>query len=429
MSALPSGSSLDVIRPGDARYEGARHVYGATGSPAAVVRVREAREVPDALAFALDQGRPFSTRSGGHGIGSIATNDGGTVIDLSSLSRVELLGDRRVRIGPGARWSQVAHELAPHGLAISSGDSGDVGVGGLATTGGLGLLGRSHGLTIDHLVAAEIVTADGRLLRTSADEEPELFWAIRGAGASVGIVTSFEFEAAATSLVARATLTFEPRDLADFLVRWGTAVERAPRTISAFLYLGHPVAQALIVHATGEEVAASRAFRPFAELPGISGGRAEIVPYSAVPFSTGSPHLGQQTARMRNGFATHLDPELSSRLAALARTGPMLQIRSAGGAIHDLPASATAYAHRHQNFSIAAAAHGAMLNTTWAPVHELLDGLYPSFESDHSPASLTEAFPEPTLGHLRELQARWDPRRIFTQNVGVSAGSPAARSR
>src|SRR5699024_7438553 len=173
-------------------------------------------------------------------------------------------------------------------------------------------------------------------------------------------------------------------------------------------------------------------------------------------------------ARMRNGFATHLDPELSSRLAALARTGPMLQIRSAGGAIHDLPASATAYAHRHQNFSIAAAAHGAMLNTTWAPVHELLDGLYPSFESDHPrawtssaaaaaagavlsptwppahvplaglspsfetdhpPASLTEACPEPTLGHLRELQARWDPRRIFTQNVGVSAGSPAARSR
>lgn len=206
MSALPSARPLDVIRPDDSRYEGARHVYSATGSPAAVVRVRDGHEVPDALAFALDQDAPISIRSGGHGIGSIATNDGGTILDLSMLNGVELLGGRRVRVGPGARWSQVAHELTPHGLAISSGDSGDVGVGGLATTGGLGLLGRAHGLTIDHLVAAEIVTADGRHLRISADEVPDLFWAVRGAGANVGIVTSFEFEAAEVSLVAQATL-------------------------------------------------------------------------------------------------------------------------------------------------------------------------------------------------------------------------------
>lgn len=421
MSALPSALPLDVIRPHDARYESARHVYAATGSPAAVVRVRDAHEVPDALAFALDQGAPFSIRSGGHGISSIATNDGGTVLDLSRLNGVELLGGRRVRVGPGARWSQVAKDLMPHGLAISSGDSGDVGVGGLATTGGIGLLGRAHGLTIDHLVAAEIVTADGRRLRISAHEEPDLFWAVRGAGANFGIVTSFEFEAAEAPLVAQATLAFQPLDVADFLVRWGTAVERAPREISAFLYLGHSFAQATIVHATGDEDAATSAFQAFADLPGVSGGRAQLLPYAAVPLTTGAPHLGQQTARVRNGFATHLDPDLSSRLATLARTGPMLQIRSVGGAINDIPAAATAYAHRHQNFSISAAAHDPTLDDVWEPVHELLDGLYLSFESDHSPARVIEAFPEPTLSRLRELKATWDPHRLFTQNFDVSA--------
>lgn len=420
MSTLPSARPLDVIRPGDARYEGARHVYAATGSPAAVVRVRDRYEVPDALAFALDQGAPFSIRSGGHGIGSIATNNGGTVIDLSMLNGVDLLGGRRVRVGPGARWSQVAHALSPHSLAISSGDSGDVGVGGLATTGGLGLLGRAHGLTIDHLVAAEIVTADGRHRRISAHEEPELFWAVRGAGANVGIVTSFEFEAAEVSLVAQATLAFQPQDVADFLVQWGKTVENAPRTISAFLYLGHSFAQATIVHSTGDEKAATSAFQSFADLPGVSGGRAQILPYAAVPLTTGAPHRGQQSAHMRNGFASHLDPELSSRLAALARTGPMLQIRSVGGAINDVPVAATAYAHRHQNFSITAAAPDRTLDAAWEPVHELLDGLYLSFESDHSPAGVTDAFPEPTLSRLRELKAAWDPHRLFTQNFDVS---------
>lgn len=209
--------------------------------------------------------------------------------------------------------------------------------------------------------------------------------------------------------------------MADFLQRWGATVESAPRTISAFLYLGHSFAQAMIVHSTGDEDAATSAFQAFADLPGVSGGRAQILPYAAVPLTTGAPHLGQQSAHMRNGFASHLDPELSSRLAALVRTGPMLQIRSVGGAINAVPAAATAYAHRHQNFSISAAAPDRTLDAAWEPVHGLLDGLYLSVESDHSPAGVTDAFPEPTLSRLRELKTVWDPHRIFTQNFDVSA--------
>ena len=426
MTATEAGS-LDIIQPSDPRYERVRHVYSATGSPAMVVQVRDVGEVPDALALALGNDGPFAVRSGGHGISSIATNIGGTVIDLSRLNRVEVLGGRRVRIGAGARWGQVARELYPHGLAISSGDSGDVGVGGLATAGGLGLLGRKHGLTIDHLVAAEIVTADGNVHRVSAEQEPGLFWAIRSAGANFGIVTTFEFDAAPTPVVAHGSFAFMPRSLPDFLEQWGQTVERAPREISAFLYLGGSFAQATVVYA-GEDAAASAALDPFTTLPGISGGQAQLVPYATVPLTTGAPHAGQQSARTRTGLAVHLDWETSRRIARLASAVDMVQIRSAGGAINDVPADATAYAHRQQNFCITAVigAGCAALDAAWEPVHEHMDGMYLSFESDHGPSSVSEAFPEPTLSRLRVLKTRWDPGHIFTQNFDLTATQAGA---
>ena len=158
---------MEIIRPADRGYAALRHVYSRTGQPGSVLLPRSTDEVVEALGIVRSSGRPFSVRSGGHGISSIATNDGGDVIDLRWMASVEHRGGTHVRIGPGARWGAVAHELSPLGLAISSGDSGDVGVGGLATTGGIGLMGRAHGLTIDRLRSAEIVTADGRVHRVS----------------------------------------------------------------------------------------------------------------------------------------------------------------------------------------------------------------------------------------------------------------------
>ncbi|WP_223227751.1 FAD-binding oxidoreductase [Leifsonia xyli] len=219
-------------------------------------------EVPEALAYARSQAGPLSIRSGGRGISSISTNTGGTVIDLGALATIERVGERVVRLGPGMHWGHVARVLYPWGFAISSGDSGDVGVGGLATTGGLGLMGRAHGLTIDRLTAADIVTADGRKLHASATENPDLFWAIRGAGANVGIVTSFAFDASPTPVVAQATIAYQVRQVASFLQQWGETVEHAPREISAFLYVGAgaaPFAQATVVYAGDGPAPATRA--------------------------------------------------------------------------------------------------------------------------------------------------------------------------
>jgi FAD/FMN-containing dehydrogenase len=428
---------LDVIRPGDARYPGVRHVYTATGSPAAVVRPRSAAEVPEALAFARAQAEVVAIRSGGHGISSISTNVGGVVVDLGALDTVERLDGEHVRIGPGARWGGVARALYPWGLAISSGDSGDVGVGGLATTGGIGLMARAHGLTIDRLTAADVVTADGRTVRTSPTDEPDLFWALRGAGANFGIVTSFEFQAATTPVVVQATVAYALPDPAGFLERWGRTVERAPREVSAFLYViggPSPFAQATIVVAGDDTTAAAAALDPFLRLPGVVQQRAQLVPYASVPLTTGAPHTGRQAASAHTGLAVHLDRELAVAVAALLRGGSaeMVQIRSAGGAVNDVPADATAYAHRHQNFSVTAVSTGnrAAFADAWRPLRSLMDGIYLSFESDHQVDDVLRAFPAATLARLRQVKRRWDPDRVFTQNfdIGLDPSAPTAAS-
>jgi FAD/FMN-containing dehydrogenase len=434
---------IELIRPGDRGYEAVRHVYGATGSPALVVRPRHLKDLPEALGVARAAGGPLAVRSGGHGISSIATNDGGAVLDLGALSSIDRLGGDRVRLGAGARWGRVARVLHPWGLAISSGDSGDVGVGGLATTGGLGLMARAHGLTIDALRRATIVTADGATHTASETENPDLFWAIRGAGANVGVVGAFEFEASTSAEVAQARLAYAPRDLAGFLEQWGAAVEAAPREISAFLYLfggPQPFAQATVVFAGTDADAAARAIEPFLALPGLAGQRAALTPYAEVPLTSGAAHTGQQRARTHTGLAVHLDPALSLRLAALMAGGgvDMLQIRSAGGAVNDVAPEATAYAHRHQNFSITAVSTLGRdaFDAGWAPAFALMDGMYLSFESDHRPAHVSSAFPPATLERLREIKRRWDPDDVFSQNFDVAARArrdvtdpPAALSR
>ncbi|MFJ3320124.1 MULTISPECIES: FAD-dependent oxidoreductase [unclassified Curtobacterium] len=421
---------MDIVRPSDTGYAALQHVYSSTGRPGSILLPRTTTEVAEALAIVRASGRPFAVRSGGHGISSIATNTGGDVIDLRALASVEPRGGRSVRVGPGARWGAVAWALAPHGLAISSGDSGDVGVGGLATTGGIGLMGRAHGLTIDRLRGAEIVTADGTARRVSGDEEPDLFWAIRGAGANFGIVTAFDFEASETADVVQTTAVYQPIDLAAFLQAWGRTVETAARPVSAFLYLGAgptPFAQATIVYAGDDLAAAAPEIERFLRIPGLAGQRAAVTPYAAVPLTSGAPHTGQQRAATHTGLAVHLDQDLSDRIAVLLRSAgvDMVQIRSVGGAINDVDPAATAYAHRHQNFSVTAVSvrGGDAFHDAWESVHPRMDGMYLSFETDHAPSAVAEAFPPATLARLRDLKARWDPDDLFDQNFDVSRTS------
>ncbi|GIG92152.1 LLM class flavin-dependent oxidoreductase [Plantactinospora endophytica] len=435
--ALPAALADRAIEPGDPEYDRVRHSYSHQGSPALVIRPENPAEVAEALGYARSQQVTISVRSGGHGISGRSTNDGGIVLDMSKLNRVEVLdrATRRIRLEPGARWGHVAQALAPYGLAMSSGDYGDVGVGGLATTAGIGYLARRYGLTIDHVVAAEIVTADGRLLRADREQHADLFWAIRGAGGNFGVVTALELEAYEVGNVVYAQLVVDASEPAELLGRWGRLVEDAPREITSFLSLfpnrrgGPPMAQVTLVYAGDDVEAAEAALRPFLELGPILDQQAQLVPYPAIVAPPGNQHHGQGLADTHSGLLPHITAPAADAVAKMIRSGDVLvvQFRSVGGAVNDVARDETAYPHRTQNFSVLAATvpeRRARLDRLWADLYPHLDGMYLSFEADTAPERLLDAFPEPTLGRLRAVKAVYDPDNVFDRNFPVPPAVP-----
>jgi hypothetical protein len=413
--AVPASLRSRAVEPGDKAYAKVRSTYMRSGSPGLVLRPRDVPEVVDALAFARAQDVPLSVRSGGHGISGRSTNDGGVVIDLGALDAMSLDG-ARLRVGPGARWGEVAQFLAPHGLAMSSGDYGDVGVGGLATTGGVGFMGRKYGLTIDHVVAAELVLADGTFVRADAAEHPDLFWAVRGAGGNFGIVTALELDTYPVSNVVFSTMAFVAD--AGALVRWGALIEAAPRELTSFLMMGRGQLQLYNVFASDDTAAAVEALTPLLEIGPLIDQSAQLVPYAAIVPPHGGVQMGGYEPLIRSGLIDHVTPELASAMIALR--SPFLQIRSVGGAVNDVDPMATAYAHRTQNFSVT-----AVSPRDWdGLMGGLTNGLYLSFETDQRPERLLAAFPEPTLSRLRELKATYDPANVFNQNFPIPPAVP-----
>ena len=427
-------TSLTAIEPGDAGYGAVRSTYIRGGSPGLVIQARSTAEVVDALAFARQQPVPLAIRSGGHGISGRSTNDGGIVIDLSGLNSIEVLdaSTRRVRIGAGARWSDVAAALAPYGWALSSGDYGGVGVGGLATAGGIGWLVREHGLTIDHLRAVDVVLADGALVRASEAENADLFWGIRGAGSNFGIVTSFEFEVDEVADVGFGQFVFDAGDTAGFLEKWGRFVEAAPRDLTSFMLMGRAragqsaMAQVYaVVDSDDAEVVVDR-LQPLVEIAPLLDQAAQILPYAQIMNVPPSAHNGQGDPVARSGLIEHITPQFAAAAARLIASGAVyfFQIRSVGGAVADVHPDATAYANRSANFSVTAfGSDRDRVNAEWDQLYPHFSGLYVNFETDLRPERLDDAYPGPTMTRLRELKARYDPDNVFRDNFIVA---PAA---
>lgn len=430
---VPASLVDAAIEPGDLAYARVKSTYMRGGSPGIVLPVKNRDEVIDALAFArAHPDLPLSVRSAGHGISGRSTNDGGIVIDLGEMNAIEVLdpATRRVRIEPGARWMDVAAALEPYGWALSSGDYGGVGVGGLATAGGIGWLAREHGLTIDHLRAVEMVLADGSVVRASNGENPDLFWAVRGAGANFGIVTSFEFEVDTVGDVGWAQLVLDASDPAALLERWGAAVEAAPRDLTSFIILGPPrrgqpaVAQMLTMIDSDQPETIINRLQPLANAAPLYDQYVVITSYASV-LANAQPgyHSGRGEPVGRSGLVDHITPKFAEAAARLLRSGEVyfFQIRSVGGAVSDVDPEATAYANRSANFAVAAfGINQARLDAVWNELRPYFDGLYLSFETDLRPERLEDAFPPRSLERLRALKARYDPDNVFRDNFNIA---------
>ncbi|GIF08356.1 LLM class flavin-dependent oxidoreductase [Actinoplanes siamensis] len=426
---LPDSLASVAIEPGDHSYARVRSTYMRGGAPGLVLQPRDIEQTVAALAFARDQEVPLAVRSGGHGISGRSTNDGGIVIDVGRLNSIEILSTeaRLIRVGPGARWTEVAAALAPHGWALSSGDYGGVGVGGLATAGGIGWLARQHGLTLDKMRAAELILADGAVVRASSSENPDLFWAVRGAGANFGIVTAFEFEVDEVGPVGFGQFVLDATDGAGLLERWGAAMEAAPRDVTTNLIMGPPrrgQALAQIYGVVNSEIPDTiiERFTPIASIAPLLDQQVQLVPYAGVMNVPDAPHDGQGDPAARSGLIEHLTPQFCAAVAKLLASGAayFFQVRSVGGAVADVPPEATAYAHREANFSVVAfGASRPGLDAAWEELSGYFSGLYLSFETDQRPERITEAWPPATLRRLRELKARFDPDNVFRDNFNI----------
>jgi alkanesulfonate monooxygenase SsuD/methylene tetrahydromethanopterin reductase-like flavin-dependent oxidoreductase (luciferase family) len=430
--AIPDALAGSAVEPGDVAYPSVRSTYMRGGSPGLVLRPGSTAEVVEALAYARrNPGVPLSIRSGGHGVSGRSTNDGGIVIDLGRMHAIEVLdpATRRVRVEPGARWAEVATALLPHGWALSSGDYGGVGVGGLATAGGVGWIARKHGLTIDHLRAVEMALADGSVVRASDDENTDLFWAVRGAGANFGIVTSFEFEVYPVGNVGFAQLVFDATDTAGAPERSGAAVAASPRDGTGDIILGAPrpgqpaIAQAMTVVASDDPETIIGRLQPLESIAPLLDQQVMIIPYAGLMANAAQGyHQGQGEPVGHSGLVNHITPAFAADAARLIRSGAayFFQIRSVGGAVADVPPEATAYANRAANFQVDAFGSRRRLDPMWEPLREHFDGMYLSFETDRSVERLHDAFPPPALRRLRELKTRYDPDNVFRDNFNIT---------
>jgi len=432
-----------VITPEDPDYEGARTVFLANFDrrPQLIVRPADAEDVARVVALARETGVELAVRNGGHSSAGHGTTDGGIVLDLSELRSLEIDPDRRIAwAGAGLTTGAYTAAAAEHGLATGFGDTGSVGLGGITLAGGIGYLVRKHGLAIDNLLAAEVVTADGEFVRADAEHHPDLFWALRGGGGNFGVVTRFAFRLHEVSTIVGGMLVLPatPELVLEFL----DAAEAAPDELSTIASVmkappmpflpaeihGKHVILAMMAYA-GED--GERALAPFRELATPLADMLQPMPYRALFPDEGGDF--RRYAAMRTMLTDHFDRDAAKVAVEQTReaTAPMaaVQLRALGGAMARVPVDATAFAHRDRRFMVTVAAmyqDPAQTEQLEAWVTGLageLDpgdaGAYAGFLGDEGQERLRAAYPEATYTRLAAVKRQYDPDNVFRLNHNI----------
>jgi len=427
-----------IIEPGGPDYESASRTLLTSGKPAYVLRPGSVRDVQEAVMFAAITGLSLSVRGGGHSFPGFGTNDGGVVIDLSRLASVEIIDKKRhlVRIGGGATWGQVAAALAPHGLAISSGDTKSVGVGGLTLTGGIGWKVRKHGLALDSVIAAEVVISSGEVVHACAAQNPELFWAIRGGGGNFGIVTAFDFAAHPTTDVFYGTITFPPSEADTVIQGWADYLRTAPDELTStadianpFRGPGAPVEIRVAFDGDDPDLAA-RAIDPIRQLGPVLDDDVAPRPY-ADTLEDGTPPPPGLVFAIRSAFVNRESVPAVLQILAEARTSersPFIAVRSVGGAVSRVPGDATAYAHRQAELMFVTTSAGPepaveaarpALETIWTRLAPHVSGAYANFLSAATAADVAAIYPPEVYRRLAAVKRQYDPGNLFARNHNI----------
>ena len=440
-----------VIAPDAAGYDEARAVfYGAIDRrPAVIIRVASATDVSQVVSLARETGLNLAVRSGGHSLAGHSTTDGGIVLDLSDMKTLQIDTERRTAWAEtGLTAGEYTAVAGAHGLATGFGDTGSVGIGGITLGGGVGYFVRKYGLTIDDLLAADVVTADGRLLRVDAETHPDLFWAIRGGGGNFGVATRFRFRLHEVDTIVGGMLLLPatPDVIESFVAEAEAAPEElsvianimpaAPMPFVPAVHHGRLVIMAMLVY-TGEVGAGERTIAPFRALATPLADTVGPKPYPQMYEPTG-PGPDEEVARslfidsVDNRVAETIVEHLQASSAPLA----VAQLRVLGGAMARVPAEATAFAHRKRQIMVALGAvyehreeeavHEDWVTSFAAALGQGDAGVYVNFLGDEGEGRVREAYPGSTWDRLAAIKGRYDPTNLFRLNQNIA---PATEDR
>lgn len=438
ISKLKTKFSGNIIVTGDAEYDAARVTFVVKDArPAAIAQAKTNQDVAAAITFAKERQLQISVRSGGHSAGGFSTNTDGLVLDLSLMNSVEVLDEKAglVRLGSGVLWGDVAKKLAEYGLALSSGDTKSVAVGGLTLGGGIGWMVRKYGYTIDSLVAADVVLADGSVVRASGSEHSDLFWGLRGGGGNFGVVTSFEFQAHPRhGKVVQSTLTYDTAELQNVITGWRDHVRSAPEDLTSFLLLMPgfgdmaPAAMITSCYASDDLARANQVLEPFRHLSGMKSDATALKEYADILQETRPPE-GMRLI-VKSMFAKTLSDDLAGILAVLCcKPGsPMVQLRMVDGAPSRVAPEDTALPHRDSEIFLFAAFAFPPGTTEeqerqslaqWDKLAHFSTGAYGNFLSTNTEEDVARIYPEETYERLAKLKRTYDPENIFNHNFNI----------
>jgi FAD/FMN-containing dehydrogenase len=442
-----------VIAPDDADYDDARSVFygGIDRRPAVIVRVADGTDVSRVVTLAGETGLPLAVRGGGHSLAGHSVAEGGIVLDLTDMKALDIdVAGRTAWAEAGLTAAEFSAATGAHGLGIGFGDTGSVGIGGITLGGGVGYLVRKHGLTIDSLIAADVVTADGQLRRVDAQTHPELFWAIRGGGGNFGVATRFQYRLHEVGVIVGGMLMLPAT--ADVVASFIALAEAAPDELSAIANVmpappmpfvpeehhGELVVMALMAY-TGETTAGERAIAPFRALATPIVDMVRPMPYPEIyPPEDASYH---PKAIAHTLFLDRVDHDVANTIVEYLRSSDAAmraaQLRVLGGQMARIPADATAFAHRSSRILVSLATfyegpedrpvREAWLSDFAAALRQRDSGAYVNFLVDEGEERVRAAYPGSTWDRLRAVKRRYDPTNLFllNQNIPPAAEDPA----
>ena len=440
-----------VIVPDDVDYDESRQVFNAAidRHPALIVRPADAADVSFLVTFARERGLELAVRSGGHNMAGFGTSDAGIVIDLSDMRGLDIDPGRRTAWAqPGLTAGEYTSAAARHGLATGFGDTGTVGIAGITLGGGIGWLVRKHGLTIDDLLAVEIVTADGALLRADAETHPDLFWAVRGGGGNFGVVTRLQYRLHPVDTILGGMLILPATP--EILRAVVTVADEAPDELTTIAHLSalpplpfvppeHHGQLGLIVSVVyaGDVNAGQRAVAPLRALATPLVDAIKPMSYPQMYEEEGGPPDRPKVV-VRSAFLDDVDDRTAKTIVEQVRSAPppmaMAQVRVLGGAMARVPVDATAFPHRDRRMVVTMGAlhmgpgdlapQEAWVDDFVSALRPAASGAFVNFMGAEGDARVREAYPGATYERLATVKRRYDPTNLFrlNQNIAPSPG-------